>query len=132
MMKKIVFLLCLVIVGVSVNAQTKSYQQQSIEQMKFNESLTTLYVHVVGLEPIDGGQVQLRALIGENKQFFIHDKSEYEILSDISSDISIYPTLADAFDFLSDRGYKIEQFSTVVVNDLIRYDIILSKTTMNN
>ena len=132
MMKKIVFLLFLVIASANVYAQTKSYQQQSIEQMKFNESLTTLYIHLVGEEPIDGGRVQMRAMIGENKQFYIHDKSEYEILDEVRNNIPGYPTITDALDFLSERGYKVEKFSTVVINDIIRYDIILSKITMTN
>ena len=129
-MKKLVFLLFLGALSTSVFAQTKSYEQQKREQIKFDQDITTLYIQLIGDTQFDSGAVKFRLVVGNNKQFMVKDKRDFDILDEISADIEAYSTIPDALDYLDQRGFEVEKFSTVVVNEFIRHNIILSKISM--
>lgn len=129
-MKKLVFLLFLAALNTSLFAQTKSYEEQKREQIKFDQNITTLYIELIGDTQFESGGVKFRLVVGNNKQFMVKDKRDFDTLDEISADIEAYSTIPDALDYLDQRGFNVEQFSTIVVNEFIRHTIILSKVSM--
>lgn len=126
-MKKIVFLLFLSVLAVDSFAQTKSIEEIKREEARFNESTSKLHVLLMGDEGFESGAVQFRLVIGENKQFHVRDKSDYDILESMKGDVYSFKTIPDALDYLKDRGYSLDSYSAVILNDVIRHNFILSK-----
>jgi len=128
-MKKILSLLFLSVVSLSAFAQTKTYEEMKKENERYQENTSTLYVQIVGDEQINGGTVKLRLVIGSSKQFYVKNKRDFDTTEQLESDISGLYSIPDALDLLSEKGFKIEDYSTVIFNDMIRHNIILSMTS---
>lgn len=129
-MKKIVFLLFLSVLAVESYGQTKSIEEIKREEMRFEQSTTKLTVQLMGDEGFDSGSVQFRIVTGDNKQFHIKDKSDFDVIESMKGDVHSFNTIPDALDYLSDRGYNVEFYSSVILNDVIRHNFILSKISL--
>lgn len=128
-MKKIVFLVFISVLSINAFAQSKSYEELRKESERYQENTSTLYVQIVGDEQINGAAVKLRLVVGVNKQFFVKNKNDFDALEQLEGEIQALSTIPDALDFLNERGFEIKEYSTVLFQDMIRHNIILSKVS---
>lgn len=128
-MKKIVFLVFISVLSINAFAQSKSYEELRKENERYQDNTSTLYVQIVGDEQINGGAVKLRLIVGVNKQFFVKNKGDFDALEQLEGEIQALSTIPDALDFLNERGFEIKDYSTVIFQDMIRHNIILSKVS---
>jgi hypothetical protein len=110
-------------------AQTKSYEEMKRDQMRFKDNTSTLYIQLIGDQAFEDAVVKLRVVSGENKQFYVKDKNDYEILDQISGDVRSFSSIPDALDFLADKGFTVVSYTTVMFQDVMRHNIILVKTS---
>ena len=129
-MKKIVFLLFLSVLATESFGQTKSIEELKREEIRFNQSITILHVQLVGNENFDSGEVQFRLVTGQNKQFHIKDKADFDIIESMKGDVFSFNNIPDALDYLSERGFKVEYYDSVILNDVIRHNFVLAKISM--
>jgi hypothetical protein len=128
-MKKIVFLVFISVLSINAFAQSKSYEELRKESERYQENTSTLYVQIVGDEQINGAAVKLRLVVGVNKQFFVKNKNDFDAFEQLEGEIQALSTIPDALDFLNERGFELKEYSTVLFQDMIRHNIILSKVS---
>lgn len=129
-MKKAVFFILLAMLTVDTFAQNTSYEQLKREEMKYNENTSHLNIELIGQEAFNGGDVQFRVVIGDDKQFYIKDKSDGDLMEQLREGVRSFNSIPDALDYLNDKGFKLDFYSTVIFQENIRHYFLLSKTTM--
>jgi hypothetical protein len=128
-MKKAIILLFVTVISLGAFAQTRTYEELKKENERYLENTTTLYIQIVGDEQINASDVKLRLVVGSNKQFFVKNKGDFDAMDQVADEIRSLSTIPDALDLLTQRGFIIEDYSTLIFNDMIRHNIILSKTS---
>ncbi len=130
-MKRIFILLVLTSLTFSGFSQTKSKATGiSVNKNQTNKT-TTIFIQLVGDESINTPDVKFKLYIGADNKFYIQDKNDFELFDMIASDIVSFHNFPDALNYLSDKGFVIDNFSSVMFHDNIRHTLILSRTTDN-
>jgi hypothetical protein len=130
-MKRIFILLVLASFTISGFSQTKSKSAGISASKTQNNKTSTVFVQLVGDESINTLQVKFKLFVGVDNKFYIQDKNDIELYDMVASDIVSFQNFPDALNYLSDKGFVIENFSSVMFHDNIRHTLILSRTTYN-
>ena len=130
-MKRIFILLVFTSFTLGGFSQTKSKSEVVYANRDQASNTTTIYMQLIGDESINSLEVKLKLILGEDNKFYIKDKYEIEIYDQISSDIGSFRNFPDALNYLSDKGFVIENYSGVIFHENIRHTFILSRTSYN-
>lgn len=130
-MKKLGFLL---MVMALVNANVAHSQNQKSEQYRLAETnqvegVSKVYIQLIVEDDLNTSDIKIHAILGKDNQFYIKDKRDFEIYDALQGEIKEFTMLPDALNYLGEKGFEIESFTSVFANGRIRHNVILSRST---
>lgn len=129
-MKRSIILLVFACFALSGYSQTKSKANEVRVDTKRSEEVYTIYIQLVGDESLNSPDMKLRLLIGQDNKFYVKDKRDMELYDQITADILSFNALPDALNYLGEKGFKIESYTNFLYGDMIRHNMILSRTAI--
>lgn len=129
-MKKIGLLIMLFAIGLSSTMFAQTRQGSSKQDgIRKTETTTTVFVQINASESLDSPEAKIQAVLGRDNQFYVKDKRDFEIYDVLVGEVGKFSLLPDALNYLAERGFVIETFSSNTVGDRVRHTVILSRTT---
>jgi len=130
-MKKLALILLILTISYSSSVQAQNRQSIDAEKAaKYAENSTTVFIQIIAEEEFNSPEVKMRAILGKDNQFYIKDKRDFEIYDVIQGEISKLSLIPDALNYLGEKGFVIEMYSSNTIGDRLRHTILLSRTTV--
>ena len=126
-------MILLLLAGFTISgySQSSSREIDSREQTKQEENSRRVYIQLVGDEATSSNGVKLNVIIGADNKFYLQGKEDAQIFDQITADIPTFSLLPDALNYLSDKGFVIETYSTTYFGDIIKHSMILSRVSQS-
>jgi hypothetical protein len=129
-MKKIIILLILATVSFSAFSQTMNSEEQLRAEMRFQENVSTVFIQLVADESVQTDFVKIRLVLGNDNVFYQKNKGDFEVYVQINAEVPSFNNLPDALNYLRDKGFKIESYSTTYFQENVRHNLLLSRTVI--
>lgn len=88
---------------------------------------TKVFIEIVIEEYYNGNGMRVNLNLGENYKSSVTTKEDLRLLENLFNEVTTMNNIPDLLGYLSEMGFKIENYSTLSLDDYIRHQVILSQ-----